>query len=381
MSSNLRVFKKGEHLFNEGEKAKSLYLIQSGLISVFLQRPKKNIEVFQISGSQILGEHVLSGAAQNPFSAVALNETKVLEIPVDLIRAQIGQSSQLIQLLFKSMAERQKHTTNEIKSIRMEKDSSPCPPEHIAKVYGVIFHVAKQMGVEKEDRTTVTWSAFKQYSQRVFLENPVRLENACNILVKLKLAEFEMVKNEAEPDSASEYGYFHILDLASVERFFEYYQHYYYKSGNPEFFKVDDKVMGLAGHLLKFTESAQVNRAGVVQVNYQEIMNQLKTAFGNFTPDQFDRLEKKGLFIKRETNSNGGLISFYRQEFEAMLQNWKILREIEKWNERGVVELVEASAKPDQGPLSSCPACSSEISQSQKFCGNCGHKLIEAKAA
>ncbi|MFL5812219.1 MAG: Crp/Fnr family transcriptional regulator, partial [Bdellovibrionia bacterium] len=74
MSQYLKTLKKGELLFNEGDKATTVYLVQSGLISVYLQRPKKNIEIYQVAGSQVLGEHALFGSPQQPFSAVALNE-------------------------------------------------------------------------------------------------------------------------------------------------------------------------------------------------------------------------------------------------------------------------------------------------------------------
>lgn len=382
MSQYLKTIKKGETLFSEGDKATTVYLVQSGLISVFLQRPKKNIEIYQVAGSQVLGEYALFSSPQHPFSAVALNETKVLEIPLELFKYQLDGSSQIIQLLLKSMIEKQKNSTNEIKSIRMEKDSSPCPPEYVSRVFGVIYHVAKQIGIEKEDRVSVTWSSFRQYAQRVFLENPMRLENGCNILVKLKLAEFEYVKNDSDPEAPQEYGYLHFFDLPAIEKFFEYYQHYYYKGGNPDFFKIDEKLLQLVNCLLRFTDKATVNRAGIVQVNYKEVMEQLKTAFaGNFTPDQFDRMEKKGLFVKRESSATGGSLSFYRHDFSVMFNNWRILREIEKWNERGIVELVETVSNKTKSGKSACPACFVDVTEKQKFCGNCGHKLIESAAA
>jgi NADH pyrophosphatase NudC (nudix superfamily) len=92
-------------------------------------------------------------------------------------------------------------------------------------------------------------------------------------------------------------------------------------------------------------------------------------------------MEKKGLFVKRESSTTGGSISFYRHDFSTMFQNWKILREIDKWNEKGVVELVEAVAEKAKGGKISCPSCLAEVAEKQKFCGNCGHKLVEVAAA
>jgi hypothetical protein len=73
----------------------------------------------------------------------------------------------------------------------------------------------------------------------------------------------------------------------------------------------------------------------------------MKTTLGNsFEGDQLFRLEQKGLFIKRTTSNDGGMLSFYKADFQQMLLNWKLLREIELWNERGFVETVGFSAAP-----------------------------------
>ena len=102
---------------------------------------------------------------------------------------------------------------------------------------------------------------------------------------------------------------------------------------------------------------------------------------GVFTPDQFDRMEQKGLVVKRESSSDGGLLSFYRGEFEAMYLNWRILREIELWNDRGVVDLREVLPEKPKGAKACCPGCFAATDEKQKFCSNCGRGLGEAEAA
>lgn len=347
-------------------------------MSVFLHRNKKNIEIYQASNNHILGEAAIFGATVHQFSALALNDTKVVEIPVDVFKNQMSQSTQLVQILMKSMFEKQKNSITEVKSNRLERDAGPCPTENVAKVFGVIFHVAKHVGKAKGDKLSVNWTGFRQYAQRVFLENPMRLESACTILVKLKFAEFEMTKNEGS--SLLEIGNFVISDMKVIETFFDYFQHHYYKTGNPDFFKIDDKLTHFVNNLLTLTEKEKINHQGVVQVKYRDIMEQLKTLPGNFTPDQFDRLESKGLYVKRESSSSGGTLQFYRSDFEAMLKHWRILRELEKWNEKGMVELKESTPKAGAGDAS-CPTCAAAITGKPKFCPECGHKFGDAKAA
>lgn len=381
--SNTRVFAKGEILFKEGDRTTHLYIVQSGLVSLFLPRPKKNVDLFQVTTWQVLGEYALQGAATHPVSAVAMNETKVLEVPIEVIKAQLESSPQLFKLLLKSLGEKQRNTFNEIKSFKMERDSSPCPPDSTAKVFGTVFHTAKHTGKPAKDtgKITVTWPGYKQYAQRIFMEPPTRLEQAVNILVKLKLAELQMVKNDKDPEAPEELGYVHFTDLAPIERFFEFYQHYFFKGGSTEILKVDDKSMNLVAALLKVTEAEKVNRSGIVQMNFKTMTDKLKEILGDtFHPDSLQRLEQKGLFVKREANEQGGFLSLFRQDFEHMLLNWKILKEIDKWNEKGFVELNEAVAKKKTA-LTNCPGCKGEVNDKQKFCSNCGHNLTGQAAA
>jgi hypothetical protein len=51
------------------------------------------------------------------------------------------------------------------------------------------------------------------------------------------------------------------------------------------------------------------------------------------------------LFIKRTSTNDGGVLSFYRPDFDQMLLNWTILREVESWNEKGFVDVGEAQAR------------------------------------
>ncbi|MBC7371807.1 MAG: cyclic nucleotide-binding domain-containing protein, partial [Bdellovibrionaceae bacterium] len=58
---SMKTLKKGELLYNEGDKILNVYLIQSGAVNLCLTRNKKNVDMFQVGASQILGEQVLLG--------------------------------------------------------------------------------------------------------------------------------------------------------------------------------------------------------------------------------------------------------------------------------------------------------------------------------
>ncbi|MEN0060206.1 MAG: cyclic nucleotide-binding domain-containing protein [Bdellovibrio sp.] len=378
---SVKTFKKGEVIYKDGDKITSVYLIQSGGANQCLIRGKKTIDLFQLGASHILGDQIILGQNTHPTSAVATTETKVLEIPVEALKQQYEGAPQMLKVLIKSLADRLRLAMNDVRSGKLEKDSSPCPEDQVAKVFGTVFHTANHKGDRSHaGRVIVDWNLMRQYSQRVMAESPKRLEQAINILVKMKLALYEMGKAPDNPDGPEEIQKVHFLDLSLVESFFEFYQYYYFKGGRSELLRVDELCHQMLDALLKISENEQPDRFGLVSVDFARFGEYCKNELGiNLNNDHFSRLEGKGVFMKRKNGGSGVLLQFEVKEFRSILQSWKILREIDKWNEKGFVDMDEKEDKPKKksgGPT--CPACSAEVQAGAKFCHECGHKIVMA---
>lgn len=381
----LKTFKRGQQIYKEGEKSASAYLIQSGMVSVYLPKQKKNIELYRLTGGQVLAEEALYNLPLTA-SAVAINDVTVIELRVDATRQLIDSTNPQLRAIVKALCDKQKVVNGELKTLRAEQDTSPCPPDAVAKVFGVLYHVVNYTGTKKDNKATISWANLKRYAHRVFLESPIRLEQAFNVLVKLKLAEVQMIKSETDENAPDEMGTCTFHDLAMVERFFEYFQNFHFKGGNANLLKYDEKCTQTAQALVKVSEGEKTDRNGVVYLNYKTVCDRLKAMLGpSFNPDAILRLEQKGLFVKRESNDRGGQLSFFRSEFISMLDNWKFLREIEKWNDLGFVDLKEGQASPTaadaQKEILTCPTCLSQITEAMRFCPACGANLAQKAAA
>lgn len=377
-----KTLKKGEFLYKEGDKVAAVYLIQSGGINQCLVKGKKTIDLFQLGANQILGEQVILGQNTYNTSAIATTETKVLEIPVDGLKQLYENAPQMLKFITKSLSERLRLAINEVRGSRIEKDSVPCPEEHVARVFGAIFLCANHKGDHKSTpgRTIIDWTLFKQYCQRVLGESPKRLEQATNILVKLKLALYEMGKNPENPDGPEEIQKVHFLDLPLVEAFFEFYQYYYFKGGRTDLLKTDDLSLQMLTCFVKLSETLEPDRYGVVSVEFNKVGEYFKEEIGlNLNNDHFSRLEQKGVMMKRRATQTGVLLQFEFREFKNTLNSWKILKEIEKWNEKGFVDLDEkAEVKKKKAGGPACPSCAVEVAANAKFCHECGAKLEAA---
>jgi len=379
---SVKTFKKGEVIYKDGDKITSVYLIQSGGANQCLMRGKKTIDLFQLGSSHILGDQIILGQATHPTAAIATTETKVLEIPVETLKQQYEGAPQMLKVIIKSLADRLRLAMNDVRSSKLEKDSSPCPEDQVAKVFGAVFHTANHKGDRSQPgRVVVDWNLMKQYSQRVMGEGPKRLEQAINILVKLKLALYEMGKAPDNPDGPDEIQKVHFLDLSLLESFFEFYQYYYFKGGRSELLKVDELCQQMLDGILKLSENEQADRFSIVSIDFAKFAEYCKNEIGiNLNNDHFNRLEGKGVFMKRKNGGSGVLLQFEVKEFRSVAQSWKMLREIEKWNEKGFVDMDEKDEKPKKktngGPA--CPACSVELQAGAKFCHECGHKVVMA---
>ncbi len=385
--SQAKVAKKGEFLIKEGDKIASLILVQSGGASVCLNRNKKNIDIFPIGSSQVLGELALAGVGVHPFSIYATTETKYMEFPLDAAKAQVESAPQFLKLLIKSLIDRLKVSSNEIKKQKMEKDSSPCPEDQVAKIFGTIYHAANHKADKDEkdpQRRTIDWVMMKQYGQRIFTESPRRLEQAVNVLVKMKMATYIMGKPIDDPEGPDEIHKVTFFDLSTIEAFFEFYQYHYFKGGKGDILKPDATSYNLLDHFLKLGETVPADRFGVVTLDYAKVLESFKDDLNLVLNNgHFTILEGRGVFAKRATRADGSVaFQFEIREWQTTLKIWKILKEIEKWNEKGFVDINEEEAKKKKsGSETKCPQCQAEAIATAKFCGECGYKLIAEKAA
>jgi hypothetical protein len=381
--STVRTFKKGELLYKEGDKPVFLYLIQSGSVCLQLTRTKQTIELATVGGSQLIGEHVISGAPTNPHSAIAVVETKAVELPYDAVKALVDSSTQLQKLLTKGLSDKLKLIMRDFQSMKMERDNTPCPADQCAKIFGTVFHVARSKGEPIRDKSgavSVNWGLMRQYAQRVFLESPKRLQMAVNVFVKLGWAKYEMVRPDDDPEGAYEIGTVHFFDLPAVEQFFEFFQYYHFKGGKQELLKTDERVMNMTKALIELGAAEKMDRHNAVRIDYAKVVEKFKASLGlQLNNDHWTLLENKGLLVKRQSTDTGVVLQFDFKEFERTEKIWRVLREVERWNEKGSVDPNEpVDAKKAQKTDPCCPQCGHDYEGAPKFCAECGHKFTAA---
>jgi hypothetical protein len=379
--SNTRTLKRGEFLFKESDKIQTVYIVQSGQLSLQFLKNKKNVEVMTVSTGYVFADQIVLASPIYTYSAMAAQETKVIEIPIEAFKSQYESFHQIYRSFIKTSCERLKWAMTEIKNKKTDKDMVACGPEEIPRVFGVVYHSMKHKGVIEGASCKVDWMTLRQYGQRIFGESLKRTEQVTQILVKLKLAEYVMTpKEEDDVLSKPEIAAFKIYDLAALESFFEFYQYYYYKGNKQNLLKPDEINYNVLNILLMAFEKSEADKAGVVSRDLNEVTDFFKDYAISFGSGQLTALETTGLFCKRKPIANNQvLLQFELKEFQNLFNSWRLIREIEKWNERNLVDIYEQEDVPKKKLLVvggiECTACKHVMISAAKFCSECGAKM------
>lgn len=382
--SEAKVVKKGQFLFKAGDKIQSVFVIQSGQASLCLQRNNKIVDVMTVGNGYVFGDLVVLGTNQYLYSALAQQELKVNEIPLDVFKMQYESLNPLNKTFIKTMAEKLKWAVNEVKNAKQEKSAVPCSEENIPRVFGSIFHVLNHKGIKEGNKAKVDWLTLRNYSQRIFGESLKRIEQVTQILVKLKLGEYMMGKdpNNPDPESETEILGFEVYDLPALEAFFEFYQYYYYKGGKSELLKYDESNFTVLKLLLASYAGVESDKFGIVSKDFNQVVDFFKEYAINLGSGHFTSLEAKGLFCKRKAMADNKVqLQFDYKEFKTQIEIWSMIREIDKLNEKGFVDMADIDEGPKkkqvlEGGGLQCGECQTLVAVESKFCSECGAKIV-----
>ena len=346
-----RTLQTGETLLKTGDRVENVYVVQSGRLLLLQARGTQLLEIGQITAPQCFAdESVFAPAPRCSVTVMAVKPTAVLQIPAVLIRDQLRSCPENIREFIKALHDRTKSVFTNLRNMRGESGGVPCPGDETAKIFAVLFHcvriVGTKAGTATADEATADWKEVRRFATDIFSENIFRFECAAQILVRLGLAKIEAAPNQSGEKSES----ITILQMKPIEEFFEFFGSYHFKSGYENLLKTNPKMTAVTEAFLNVIRAPgsemKVDRSGAAMVPYKSTIDAMKEVLPGFEADQLFRLEQKGLFIKRQTTNDGGTLQFLPQDFEQMLRNWRILKEVEDWNEKGYIESSSHHAGP-----------------------------------
>lgn len=300
----------------------------------------------------------------------------------------------MFKSFIKNQSEKLKWALNEIKNRKSDRESLACGYEEVLKVFGSIVSIVRSKGSKEGDRLSIDWTLLRSQNQRFFQEPQRRTEQALMILSKLGFV--ELIKQEPEEGNVvrlkTDYETALFKNISQIESFLEFFQYAFYKSGSQDLLKIDESNFILLQALLICFADQKVDQLGFVSMPYQLLSERFVEYGLRLSPTSFSGLESRGLVCKIKSTDSGAVnptVQFEKHEFETALHCWKLIKEIDKWNEKGVVD-DEAPVSPQKRTLTgnekiACGSCGHELLMTSKFCSQCGEKMgmvvIPKKAA
>lgn len=108
-----KTFARGDVLFREGDKVKSLYLLKSGSAILVSNNNDRFVPLYYLDDRGLIGEDcVFKKDSTANYSVVFLNATKVVEIPKSDIMSYINDSADWIKTILTDMADKCSKTSS-----------------------------------------------------------------------------------------------------------------------------------------------------------------------------------------------------------------------------------------------------------------------------
>jgi CRP/FNR family cyclic AMP-dependent transcriptional regulator len=180
--SGLRRLKPGEVLFNDGEKANSLYIIQNGQIRLFKPKGKGFVEIAVLRAGEVIGEMAYfddDGGGKRSCSASAMVSCDVIEISFTAFSKTMSGLNPWFKTIINTLANRLRGANARIKELESNSASvNYGTGKHngyefyktadVIKILGMLFLVYKSHGEKHEQGAALHKKTLDLYSHEIF---------------------------------------------------------------------------------------------------------------------------------------------------------------------------------------------------------------------
>lgn len=119
LNENIKVLKKDDVLFKEGEDPRFIYLVKSGKIICLKQANERFIPVYFAQDKSILGEEAALTRKPHGYSAIAIEPTEVIQIDANMVKTVMEAAPNWINDLLATFGDRASETQGAIAEHRI----------------------------------------------------------------------------------------------------------------------------------------------------------------------------------------------------------------------------------------------------------------------
>lgn len=201
--SGMRALKPGEILFNEGEYAFSLYIIQKGQIRLFKPKGKGFVELGVLRTGEVIGEMAFfdedGTGRKRSCSASAITPVEVIEISFTAFGKTMSSLNPWFKTIINTLVTRLRKTNIKVKELEDNQASVGYGGKHsgyefmkpieVMRTLGTLFLVFKAHGESKQGGLAINRKTLLLYTSDMYQIMEVKLESILSVLTELKWIE------------------------------------------------------------------------------------------------------------------------------------------------------------------------------------------------
>lgn len=312
--SGIRNLKPGEILFNDGDSAESLFIIQKGQVRLFKPKGKGFIEIAVLRSSEVIGEMAFfdedGSGKKRSCSASAITPVEIIEISFTAFGKTMSSLNPWFKTIINTLATRLRKTNTRVKELEDNQASVSYGTKQstyeflksieVMRILGTLFLVFKAHGEVKDQALVLNRKALTLYTSDMYQIQDVKLESIINILSTLGWME---VKEDADKNP-------NVLLLKNIEMVRQVFIYYNSDRHVPEEkrLKVSERCEHIISKVLQHLPTNPVVDIPNLRVTEEikpkftkyyvitPLLAELKAKSINFGPDSLDDVRNVGLF-------------------------------------------------------------------------------------
>ena len=197
--SGLKTFKPGEILFNDGDAADSLFIIQKGQIRLFKPKGKGYIEIAVLRAGEVIGEMAYfdedGSGKKRSCSASAITPVEIIEVSFAAFGKTMSSLNPWFKTIINTLVTRLRKSNARIRELEDNQASVSYSGKHtgyefvkpieVMRILGTLFLVFKAHGEVKGSTYTINKKTLNLYTQDLYTIMEVKQESVINILAAL----------------------------------------------------------------------------------------------------------------------------------------------------------------------------------------------------
>jgi CRP/FNR family cyclic AMP-dependent transcriptional regulator len=213
--SGIKTLAPGQILFNEGDKADSMFIIQRGQLRLFRPKGKGFVEIAVLRTGEMIGEMAYfdPDSKKRSLSVSAITSVDIIEISFNALDKTMAALNPWFKTLINTLAERLRKTNERVRelesnSVGFSSDYKFFQAADVVRILSILFLTFRSLGENKDGKWSLNFNKIKMYALEIFNINEAKLEEFVQLLAEEKIIDFAIDELDAtkvlfirEPDT------------------------------------------------------------------------------------------------------------------------------------------------------------------------------------